>query len=311
MTRVRRLLLVLAVACFAVAVGIALGAGPLQDGTRNVFARGGDDSGEPSAQLLRREAELNRTLAYDDEALAAFGPAVVAGRLEGRSVVLLSLPSAKQGQVDELAEALQSSGADITTRLTLGKDLLDPSARTLVETLTKGQTKEYRAIKVPKNADVYQRVGLVLSRALVTTERGGAPMDAAAAGVLNGFTTAGLLDGKAPRQRATLALVVAGPAHGDDEFRVAQARITATLATELARSSQGAAVVGPAPSSRPGGAVAAVRADQDAAELVGTIDTIDQRAGRLGAVLVLARAAQGKPGHFGSGEGAEGAVPAG
>lgn len=308
MTRSRVVIVALAFALFAAALGIALGAGPLQDDMRDAFVRG-PAADEQNPQQQRRQAVLRQTVAYDTDAVTSLAPRLLAGRLEDRTVAVLTLPSAREPQVDAVVSDIEAAGGSVTTRMRVGADLVDPSARTLVDTLSAGQVKEYDALEVPQDADVYERVGSVLGRGLLTETDTGEPLDDAASGVLNGFSTAKLLSGRMPEQRASLVLIVAGNKHGEDDASSGRSSIVATLARSLADRGDGAVVAGPRPAAHDGGAVAAVRSDEAAVQEVSTIDTLDTRMGQVGAALTLDERAAGTVGHYGAPGAPDGAMP--
>jgi len=65
-----------------------------------------------------------------------------------------------------------------------------------------------------------------------------------------------------------------------------------------------------APPDGEGGLIAAVRADEELAARVSSVDDVDDFAGRLAAVLALADLGAGRIGHFGVGPGAQRLLPA-
>lgn len=308
MTRLRIMVVALACALFAAAMGIALGAGPLQDDLHDAFLRQPEQAG-PGPEQQARTAALRRAAQYSDEAVTSLAPGLVAGRLDGRPVAVLALPSAVDTQVSAVVDDIEAAGGTVTTQMRAGEDLVDPSARTLVDTLSAGQVEEYDDLDVPDDAGVYERVGLVMGRALLTDPDAGEPLDDAASSVLNGFTTAGLLTGETPDQRASLAVVVAGPEGGLDDASTARGSIISDLARALDTRGDGLVVAGPPDAARAGGAIEAVREDPDAVEAVSTVDTLDRRIGQVAVVLALAEQAAGSAGHYGVVDAPDGAVP--
>ena len=83
------------------------------------------------------------------------------------------------------------------------------------------------------------------------------------------------------------------------------------LGPALDAAGLGAVVSGPAGSSAGTGAVAAVRKDAGTKAAVSTVDNADELMGRIAIVLALAQQIGGKQGHYGTGLGAAGPVPAG
>jgi Copper transport outer membrane protein, MctB len=308
LTRFRVLVATAAAVMFAAALGIALGAGSLQDDMNDVFVSETAADG-PDPQLARRQAELELTVRFDNDAIGALAPSLLSTRLQGRPVVVLALPTAVPRHVHAVEADVEAAGGSITGVLDVGADLVDPAARTLVDTLSAGQLEEYDDVEVPPGAGVYDRVGLVMARALLTPKDGGEPLDDGARSVVNGFTTAELLWGEPPEQRASLAVVVAGPLGGEGEDATARGSIVADLVGQLRAGSDGVVVAGPPGAAAEGGAVDAVRNDTDAAPEVSTVDALNSRLGQVGAVLALAEQASGGVGHYGQVDAPDGAMP--
>jgi len=308
MTRLRLSVITLALVLFTAALGIALGAGPLQDDMHDAFLRRPAQTG-PDPEQQQRMAALQRTVQYDNDAVTAVAPSLLAGRLEGRPVAVLALPGADPAHVDAVVGDIEAADGFVSARLRVGPDLIDPAARTLVDTLSAGQLKEYDDLDVPDSAGVYDRVGLILGRAILTDPDSGEAIDDAASSVLNGFMTADLLSGEMPDERASLAVIVAGPEQGDDETSTAEASIVASLAQAVDSRGDGAVLAGPPGAADPGGAVAAVREDTEIAQTVSTVDTVDTRLGQIGAVLALVEQASGSVGHYGVMDAPDGAMP--
>ncbi|HET7325860.1 MAG TPA: copper transporter [Nocardioidaceae bacterium] len=308
MTRLHTVVVALSCTLFAVALGIALGAGPLQKDMRDAF-RGQPAQAATGAGQQSRTTTLRQVAQYSDDAVTSLAPALLAGRLDDRPVAVLALPGAVDAHVSAVVGDIEAAGGTVTTRLRAGEDLVDPTARTLVDTLSAGQVKEYDNLDVPGDASVYERVGLVMGRALLTKTDGGESVDDAAGSVLNGFTTAGLLTGETPKRRASSLVVVAGPVSGEDETSTARASIVASLARTINKHADGVVVAGPPQAAAAGGAVAAVRADPQAVKTVSTIDTVDTRLGQVGTVLALAEQISGTVGHYGVVDAPDGPMP--
>lgn len=309
MTRFRTVVFTVAVAAFALALGIAVGAGPLQDDMHDAFNGGPATPAKADADLRRQESALKRTIQYDEDAVHALAPGLLANRLASRPVVVLALPGADKADVKVVVDDISAAGGTLTGQLTIGSELVDPSARTLVDTLSAGQVKEYDDLEIRKGAGVYERVGQVVARAVATGHEAGAPTDDGARSVLNGLTTAGLVRGAPPDQRASLVVFVAGADGGDADIDTARARIIATLAAQFRKRSDGVVVAGPPGSAAPGGAVHGVRADAAAAKAVSTVDTLDSRLGQVAVIRALAQQASGTAGHYGVVDAPDGAMP--
>jgi len=287
----------------ALAGGIALGAGPLQDSVRGQLATAstGDDA-ELEEQLVAARELSDFSGAY----AAATAGLVVGDRLDGTSVSLLVLPGAERAVVEGLSKDLRIAGAEVASTVRLDEDLVDPAQRQLAESLVDGLLDSVGGVEVPQGGTGYERVGGALARAVVTDSPGTVQVDGAADSILAAFEEAGFLtvDGTVER-RASLALLVAGdpPADAPD----GQGDVAAGLATGISPAARGTVVAGTADSAGTG-VVAAVRAS-DARAGVSTVDGVESPAGRVVSVLALAEQVAGDSGDYGV-TGADGAVPA-
>ncbi|MDP9445126.1 MAG: copper transporter, partial [Actinomycetota bacterium] len=251
-----------------------------------------------------------RALAYAEEFAAAVAPELVADRLRQRQVLVLSTPDADDETVDAVTARVEEAGAQVTTRLAVEAQLLDPAARNLVESLTAQLLPKYPKLEVSTTTPAYERAGALLARTLLTTVDAGVAMDDPARSVLSSFTTAGLLSGSAPSRRASAVVLVTGGGGEGGRGSVAQARaeIVATVLRQLDRSSDGAVLAAPVGAPEPGDPLAAVRASAETAQEVSSVAAVDRAAGQVAVVLALAEQLAGASGHYGV-LGADGAVP--
>lgn len=294
----------LAAIFLALAGGIALGAGPLQDpvGGQLASASPEDDSDQEVDDELRSAREFSDfSSAYN----AGTAGLVIGDRLDGTSVSLLLLPGADPAVADDLVNDLGTAGARVTSTVRLTENLLDPAQRQLAESLVEGLLDSVDGVEIPQSASGYERVGSALGNALVIDSSADAESDGAADSILAAFEEAGFVDVKgSSERRASLALLVAGDPPNDAPE--GQADVVSELATGINGVSGGTVVAGTT-SSAVTGAVAALRAS-DARTGVSTVDGIEIIAGRLSAVLALVEQSAGGTGDYGP-SGADGAVP--
>ncbi len=301
----------------ALAVGVVLGTGPLDDpgGTSAVAAeRAGDEADAARQEAARLEAALS----FDDEFATGAAPAVVAGALRGHAVTLVRLPGAPADQVAALSALVGRAGGSVASDVEARAGLLDPSNRQLVEELGTQLAAAARGAKATSQADGYARVASLLGYAVGTRQAGGSAVPPRADGVLAGLTTADLVGVPDPvTRRGDLVLVVAAAPGGDDDARRGAAAVVAALCAGLDRRTRGVVVAGPASAASDHGVVAELRADArtdgtdgpGASDGVSTVDSVDRPAGRVAAVLALAAQARGTAGAYGAVGDVDGALP--
>lgn len=279
----------------ALAVGVVLGGGPLSE-----LGRGEDSSSSSGAD--QRAAAAERAAALGDDFASKSAATLYGGRLRGHPTAVLALPGVAEDDVEALSTQVAAAGGEIAGRYDLRAALLDPSERTLVDTLGSQLMTQLPAGTVDEGASTYVRMGQLLGVATATADDQPAPADGDATAVRKSLAAGELLqaadDGAT---RAPLVLVVLG----DD----ADPDVLAGLLEGLARTSSGVVVAGDSASGRPGGDLALLRSDPVGAE-VATVDAVDTPVGQVTAVLALVRQLFGTGGSFGA-SGAEGAVPLG
>lgn len=299
MSGARQALRAVVTALLAVALGLAVGAGPLV----------GDSATARQAHVERLTRQLSdlRTqadeLAQRDRAsarvLAALSGPLTQGRLAGRSVLLVRTPAATDALARSIRAGLLAAGASVTGELALTATFVDPAkAAAPLEDLALRLVPPN--VSFPAGATPIERVATVLARSTVATSPPGAP-DQDAAEVIAGLTDLGAirLDGD-PGRLARLAVVLTGAR----EPAASREALTA-LVGALDAAGQGAVLVGPG--LRPA-AVDWWRARGSGG--ASSVDSADAAAGRLATVLALVEQVGGGQGAYGAGRGATAVLPA-
>lgn len=277
----------LAAVLLALAAGIALGAGVLDTDEGSTTTIGGTDS------------EISPALVGFDAGYATLtAPNLLNGKLKGRSVLLLTTPTARDNEVDSLIEDLTLSGAQVAGEVALTPKLLSTANRQFAEEVAaqanpdaSGQTSDYGT------------VGAALARGYLT--KGASAPDDTARTIRSAFSEGGLVDAEQdPETSAQLALIVSGP---PSNGAGGEGTVVAGMAAGIDEGSQGVTVVGPVASGE-SGVVNAVRGS-DAAGTVSTVDVTDTATGRVAAVLALVREVAGQSGQWGTSRAADGPVP--
>jgi hypothetical protein len=294
----------------ALAVGIVLGAGPLQ-------ANLGDQLGDQVAALRTEKQALNDKLATSekivdasDEYAAAVQERVVRGRLVGHRAVVVAMPSADGTMVTNLEGVVTQSGASLTGTLTISPDWFDST-----EATDRGETAREAAsalgLESTSTGDALLRE-VVSSLALSTTATGVSSQRTAALKVL---VDADLLDSTvAELPPADLAVVVSGDYAGTESVVTERSEALRALVTAFAGSSRAVVVAGGdtvAAAGQPvtSNAVQAVREKSDTAGLAATVDHARSGDGPATVVLALEGALDERIGHYGVAAGATAIVP--
>lgn len=295
----------------ALAVGIALGGGPLKGEVDDTLVDQVQADRAVKADLRAQIADARSGNEFVDGFAETVAPGLIDGTLQGRVVNIVALPGAQQQEVTALGQMVGTAGGTLGGTLRVGDGMLDVSNKELVDELSSQLLEGASDVNVPADASGYETMGALIARAIGTDkEPGGAGVDATSDSILAGLSTAGLMspDGSLDR-RGSLVLIVAGPGSGSDEQRTAAASIMTTLATAIDADTNGVVVAGPMPSAREHGVVRSIRDDVVAARDVSTVDSLGRAAARIVTVMALAGQAQEQTGHFGAVDAADGPMP--
>lgn len=304
-------LLSLVAVLLALAAGIALGSGPLQGQVAQQLAARGDQD-QRSATTGSQLQDAQAVEDFQDAFAATAAERLVPQQLDGRTVLLVALPGAADETLAAVRQQVLDAGATITGQVEVRSTLLDPDERQLAEGVAQQVLDGASGVPPVDDLSSYGLVGTALGRAYLTSRPPGDAVDDAARTIDTSFVEAGFLaEGEPVQRRASLALVVAGPADSADQASVTgQDMLFSELVQAMDEVAGGVVVVGPTAAGDPGGLVAAVR-DGDAADTVSTVDTVDVAAGQVVTVLALAEQAAGRAGQYGTAAAADGAVPSG
>ncbi len=295
----------------ALAVGIALGAGPLKETIGNQLT-GQVEQLRAEKDALREDLDATTTeLEERDAYLDAASDDLIAGILP-RTVAVLTLPGTDEGTVDAVLGRIEQSGATVGARVEVAPGWTDSAQRDFRASLV-GNLLGYLDPAPAADADTGAILGTALAQALTSakpedptalTDNALLVLDVLAEGDLIALTQAptGPVD----------AFVVIAPASDTSETATPAAVEEAddamlALVGALATEGQGTVVGGPA--ARDADLVALIRADGDLAAVVATADTIAEITGQLNVPQALAAAVAGTIGHYGFGSSATSVLP--
>lgn len=275
----------------ALAAGIALGSGPLEENADL------QEAGQTTAP-----ADDPGVRSFEAGYAGRTAPDLLGDKLKDRSVVVLTVPGTSGSEVKDIVKGLDAAGADVTGQVALTSKILDSSGRQFAEGVAQQAAEGVDG--VTGAGDSYGRIGSALARALMAGEPGA--LDETAATIRSAFSEGDLItETRAPKRAATLAVLVTGPQRATGG---GQSTVIAALAAALNTTGQGVVVAGPSSSSTDGGAVKAVR-DGEAASEISTVDVTDSAAGRVVTVLAAAAQVSGQPGSWGTSRSESGALP--
>lgn len=278
----------LAAVFLALAAGIALGAGFLDEATTS------------SDNVEESRTQLSQALAGYDAAYASLtAPGLTAESLDGQSIIVFTTPSARSSEAADLIANVEAAGGVVSGEVELTSRLLNPSNRQFAEGVSTQAGGAEVAI-----GEGYDRIGAVLGRAYLATET--TETDELARTIRAAFAEGALIETVTePEVNSTAAIILTGPERtSSDNAGV----VLSQFVQALDETGQGTVVAGPVSSGEDGGAVDVLR-NSDAASAVSTVDVTDSATGRVGVILALAQELEGNTGAWGTSRAASGPIP--
>jgi len=291
----------------ALAVGIVLGAGPLQNslGTalNDQVTALRENRNATQAKLEQTETAVNERDSYITQAATSLLP----GTLASKNVAMVLLPDAKAEDADAIAAQLKNAGATVTGRVSLTSTWVDLSRENYRSTFS-GQVQGHLGSTNSKDANGI--LGEALAKALtanddssrvlmdmlsVTVDKSGTPfisVDSTPTAAAEMIVVVG------PRPQASSgkgATVEASPGEDPKAWAKALEGTAGRAPTVVVGSADG-----------DGGVVGIIRSEK---AKVTTIDSVGQIAASVSTPLALASTRAGTTGHYGFDKGAEAVMP--
>ena len=313
----------------ALAVGIALGAGPLKETIGDTLTGQVDQLRAEKEDLRDQLASRTTELSAADAAFSAVTPALLDGVLSERRVALVEVADVDPAVLEEVVARLTEAGATITATVQVTDAWTDPEQHTFRQTLA-GTLVDYLDPVPAEDAGTGTELAEALAQALTVAVPADPDTLAETSGVILQLLSESALisyegDVTVP---ADAVVVLAGPTVGIEEVEDA-ALATASEAPEEAEAGQeqldaqlGAALqIGLAVQARSTGAVVAggvlgedtlisrVRQDETAVTRLSTVESVHTLTGQVSVPLALSARIAGTVGHFGPSESASAPMP--
>ena len=291
----------------ALAVGVVLGAGPLQNslGTalNDQVTALRENRNATQTKLEQTETAVNERDSYITQAATSLLP----GTLASKNVAMVLLPDAKAEDADAIAAQLKNAGATVTGRVSLTSTWVDLSRENYRSTFS-GQVQGHLDSTTSKDANGI--LGEALAKALtanddssrvlmdmlsVTVDKSGTPfisVDSTPTAAAEMIVVVG------PRPQASSgkgATVEASPGEDPKAWAKALEGTAGRAPTVVVGSADG-----------DGGVVGIIRSEK---AKVTTIDSVGQIAASVSTPLALASTRAGTTGHYGFDKGAEAVMP--
>lgn len=309
----RYFLVTIAAIFLALAVGIALGAGPMKGGLDAQLRGSVEQLGKEKNDLRKQMEQMEQIDKYRDAFASDVAPGLIRNRLTGQRVVLVVLPDSDNGVVKGLRDALTESGATVTGTVQVTPKWADPQQRQFLDDLASQLATG--DVQLPDQGSAYDRAGALLARAVVTKDAEAASKpDAATTTIMSGFGEGELVKADAEDLgRADLAVLVAPKVPNtpkvDTKLADQQNQAWVALCRAFDEASKGCVMAGDASSAEDNGALSALRSDGRATQEVSSVDAANLPSGQVAVIWALVEQLGGKVGQYGSVGTTDGALP--
>ena len=295
----------------ALAVGIVLGAGPLQGQIGDTLTSEITQLRSDKAGLRAEVTALNQEGAERDAWEQATVGRVVSGLATGRGVAVVALPGVETQNITSVTDLVVAAGGTVASTTKVRSDMAsaDAEAKKARQDLADKLAPTLRVNPTPTGADKSaELIDRVLAAALASTGPTSAGQDASRES-LAGLVNAKLIDVD-PKTAvpAQLVIILANPVtEGTEKEQQAVAASWVRLATALDTAAAGSVMgqfAGPPEAGKGTSVVAVLRQDSTAADAVSTVDNASTSRGLAGLILALSQQESGQSGHYGDDEGA-------
>jgi Copper transport outer membrane protein, MctB len=293
----------------ALAIGIALGGGPLKGGVDSSLVQ--DLASRKKLEHRQRQqiAGLQASAGLARTYAAGTAPKVLSGTLQGNTVAVVSLPGTDPDMVSTLSALVRTAGGRLVGSYRIGTRLGEAANKGLVDQLGTQMQVAAPDVAVPHDVSPYQRFGILLGRAIGTMARKPSSYDETSTNLVSGFATAGLFSAVGtPKGRADVVLVLT-PAGAATDEQAGVNDISSVVADSLAANVRTVVLAGPAGAARKGGLLRTVRDDSALSNRISTVDTADSGSGGVVTMLAIAQDLAGGTGQYGAVDAADGALP--
>lgn len=295
----------------ALAVGIVLGAGPLQGQIGDTLTSEITQLRTDKANLRDEVNALNKVARDQDEWEAATLGRTVSGLAAGRAVAVVVLPGVETQQVTQVTDVVTAAGGTVASTTKVSADLVSADAtvkkarQDLADKLAPTLRVSATSTGTDKSAELIDRV---LAAALVATSSAPAGQDVSRE-ALTGLVNAKLIEVDTKTSSpAQLVIILSSPVtDGTAKDQQALATSWVRLATALDAPAAGSVMgrfAGPPAAGEGTSIVSVLRTDATAADAVSTVDNASTTRGLASLVLALSQQESGQSGHFGDDKGA-------
>ncbi|MFG3582263.1 copper transporter [Micromonospora chersina] len=293
----------------ALAIGLVVGTAALNGPVADSLKERVNGLSKDNSLMRQSVNNLQKELDMEEDFAAEMAQVVLPGKLSGRRVLVLSLPSGRD-HTEGVVKMLQLAGANVTGRIDVQDKFVNPdSNNNLLElAVTAARPNSVPTSGLPGNGHGVETSSALLASVLLDRPQGQpAVADADRRAVVQQYVTSGYLTSENKIAGAAEAVVLVSGQPYVDKFSAEKDESVVKIAEQFDRTG---AIVVAGMGSAGGNVVSVVRGDPVLAQTISTVDNANTVQGQLVTSLALMQQlTEKKAGQYGVGDNAAALLP--
>ncbi|GAB3372234.1 copper transporter [Micromonospora halotolerans] len=293
----------------ALAIGLVVGTAALNGPVADSLKERVNGLSKDNSLMRQSVNSLQKELDMEEDFAAEMAQVILPGKLNGRRVLVLSLPSGRD-HTEGVMKMLQLAGANVTARIDVQDKFINPdSNNNLLElAVTAARPNSVPTSGLPGNGHGVETSSALLASVLLDRPQGSpAVSDADRRAVVQQYTNSGYLTPQDKIGGAAEAVVLVSGQPYVDKYSAEKDESVVKIAEQFDRT--GAIVVG-GMGSAGGNVVSVVRGDPVLSQTISTVDNANTVQGQLVTSLALVQQlTEKKAGQYGVGDNASALLP--
>ncbi|MCP3788032.1 copper transporter [Micromonospora sp. A3M-1-15] len=293
----------------ALAIGLVVGTAALNGPVADSLKERVNGLSKDNSLMRQSVNNLQKELDMEEDFAAEMAQVVLPGKLSGRRVLVLSLPSGRD-HTEGVVKMLQLAGANVTGRIDVQDKFVNPdSNNNLLElAVTAARPNSVPTSGLPGNGHGVETSSALLASVLLDRPQGQAAVtDADRRAVVQQYVTSGYLTSENKISGAAEAVVLVSGQPYVDKFSAEKDESVVKIAEQFDRTG---AIVVAGMGSAGGNVVSVVRGDPVLAQTISTVDNANTVQGQLVTSLALVqKLTEKKAGQYGVGDNAAALLP--
>jgi len=295
----------------ALAIGLVVGTAALNGPVADSLNQRVSELKKDNTQLRDQVSSLQEEVKREEDFAAEMAKVVLPGRLTGRKVLLVTLPTGRD-HADQVRAMLTTAGATVTGRIDIQDAFFTPeNGEELLYLASSAAQPTIPTTGLPSNSDGVETASALLASAVLDRTQGTPPAGNELAALLSAYEKAkyiGYQDAGKDKvaEPAQAAVIVTGLPYVDKE----SAQKDQAVVTLVSQFDKMGAVVVAGSGASDGNVVAAIRGDGALAKTISTVDNANTPQGQVVTALATAELINsGAAGQYGLGAGATSMMP--